>query len=111
MLGVIAATIFYKVWQRPSDTPQGSLAAQPAAQAGTDAAARRDEQMTRRAPTPLPDGHFILTSKSRNVGKEAGRDMKVDGDVELKYAHEKTSDGIVVSFHSLGTKRFDKWTV
>ena len=51
----------------------------------------------------LPEKHFVLTTRNNAVVKQDGQHV-IDADTELKYAHERTSNGIVVTFYSFGLK-------
>ncbi len=56
--------------------------------------------------TPMPDSYFKLTIKKSDtiVDQSAGR-QKMGTDVELKYAHQKTNDGIMLTFYSMEVKQ------
>jgi hypothetical protein len=59
----------------------------------------------RRPETPLPDPYFRLTVKSKTDIELAAEHDTTDNEVELKYAHQKTNNGIILVFYSMEAKK------
>jgi hypothetical protein len=54
--------------------------------------------------TPLPDAYFKLTAASHNTIDQTNGNQNIDAVVELKYAHQKTRGGILLSIYSMELK-------
>ena len=59
------------------------------------------------APTPLPDGYFKLSAKSRNTVKRPQGDQKLEAEIDLNYTHKKSVDGILLTFYGFAMKTFE----
>ncbi|HXU75750.1 MAG TPA: hypothetical protein VN794_04235 [Methylomirabilota bacterium] len=57
--------------------------------------------------TPLPDRYFRLTVKGQGALHGAQGEEKGIGEVELKYAHQKSVDGVILTFYSAAMKTFE----
>jgi hypothetical protein len=58
-----------------------------------------------RPETPLPNPYFRLTIKSKTDIEQDAQHDTTDSEVELKYAHQKTNDGIILVFYSMEAKK------
>jgi hypothetical protein len=72
---------------------------------------RTERDPTRPLPvlhhTPLPDRYFQLTIKGNGALQRPRGVEPAGGEVELKYAHQKSVDGILLTFYSAGMKTFE----
>src|SRR6185369_4959064 len=70
---------------------------------------KASEQHQERQETKLPEGCFRLTAKTHSIAKySTGVEEAYDGEAELKYAHQRVSGGILLTFYSIEFRTFDK---
>ena len=93
----------------------GSISPAPAVDPQRSASDEREpvgnssEQHREHQETQLPEGYFRLTAKTHSVARySTGIEEAYNGDAGLKYAHQKVSGGILLTFYSLGLRTFDK---
>jgi len=115
---LLAGGVFYAVW---NFLPHGSLQQLMSAPSDpeTNASDTGNTNEEKDAPepsatlaeTPLPDGYFQLIVKSHTTIKQADASPVYDGDVELKYAHQKTAGGILLTLYSMGLQLIQDGTL
>jgi len=59
-------------------------------------------------PTPFPAAYFKITVTSKASFKEPDRKQNLDAQCVITYNHEKTIDGVSVSFYSLELRMLDQ---
>jgi hypothetical protein len=64
-----------------------------------------------RIETPLPNAYFKLSAQNHTDIQQGSTHQKIDANVELKYAHQKINDGIILTVYSLGMKMYQDGTL
>lgn len=109
---LVAAGIFavWEFWPKPALQPSDSSMSASATDAdntsGTNDGTTATQTHRVLPETPLPDSYFKLTTKSHTDVEQSAGSQKVDADLELKYTHQKTNDGIIVTLYSMELKMY-----
>lgn len=61
--------------------------------------------------TPLPNAYFKLMISSHNTIDQTNGNQNIDADMELKYAHQKTRGGIILTMYSMELKMYEDGSV
>ena len=99
-LTLVIVMVVFRPWIPRNGFPSGSISTTKSSE---DAPASARPTRAKLSQTVLPEKHFVLTTRNHAVVKQGGQHV-IDADTELKYAHERTSNGIVVTFYSFGLK-------
>ena len=86
-----------------SPSPDSSVPAKTPS--STNVSADAATASARPPETPLPDPYFQLTIRSKTDIEQFAEHDTTDNDVELKYAHQKISDGVILFFYSMESKK------
>lgn len=109
---LVASGIFalYEFWprfaSRPSDSSKSASAIDADNTPGTKEGATATETRRVLMETPLPDSYFKLTAKSLTDIEQSAGSQKIDSTLEMEYAHQKTNDGIILTFYSMELKLY-----
>jgi hypothetical protein len=109
---LVAASIFavWEFWPKPASQPSDSsmpvsaTSVEKAQDVNDSPTATEAHQML--PETPLPDPYFKLAVNSHTDIEQSTGDQKIDADLELKYTHQKTADGIILTLYSMGLNMY-----
>jgi hypothetical protein len=99
---------FCEIWPRIAS--QQMTASGPGSPAETDNGPDTNEDTPPPTPqpsvpeTPLPDAYFEVTATSHTEITQTNGSQNIDANAELKYAHQKTRGGIILTIYSLYLK-------
>ena len=100
----------WELWPKPTSQPPDSSMSASTTDAdktsGTNDVTTATETNRALPETSLPDSYFKLTAKSHTDVEQSAGSQKIDADLELKYTHQKTNDGIVVTLYSMELKMY-----